>query len=325
MRKFGNTSEVIKAFVGGKDSPWTNTHGTVFFTGNTLYSYGHHFPLAFRERTSDQIVMNGDKYSVTTSHHQSLVAYHAAGHLVTISVTAMSAAGFPEDHLLDWLIDHTPDLQRYFDKPLTESEARSLDLPDGVTFYTRVDKSDGKTQVLGYHRAGMSLWERNGACYIAGMDERQYFISKLPYKVETCDQALQALQPDTVRAAKHLGREVRRQGEWFFIDVTDLVDASDRAKFWDVCDRKVELVGLRPSANAHIAERLGFMFDVAFDPEKVGAIHALGISATHVLVTGRVLHPEHRTLKLGKRADRRIWVAYENTATGNWSAGGRVD
>lgn len=39
--------------------------------GETIYSYGHHFPMATKIRGSDDIWVNTGKYSVTTSKHQS--------------------------------------------------------------------------------------------------------------------------------------------------------------------------------------------------------------------------------------------------------------
>lgn len=41
----------------------------VITDGNTIYSYGRHFPMASRH--SDHIAVNTDRYSVTTSKHQS--------------------------------------------------------------------------------------------------------------------------------------------------------------------------------------------------------------------------------------------------------------
>lgn len=51
-------------YAGGKLTP-------LFIEGDTLYSYGKHFPLA--KRVEGGFWINPDKYSVTTSKHQSLV------------------------------------------------------------------------------------------------------------------------------------------------------------------------------------------------------------------------------------------------------------
>lgn len=48
--------------------------GNVFFRQGTLYSYGHHFPLAKYVQTKKHgvvVLINTDSYSITTSSHQS--------------------------------------------------------------------------------------------------------------------------------------------------------------------------------------------------------------------------------------------------------------
>jgi hypothetical protein len=51
------------------------TGANVFTDGNTIYSYGRHFPMAIRcqDETGTRMLVNEDKYSVTTSKHQSAV------------------------------------------------------------------------------------------------------------------------------------------------------------------------------------------------------------------------------------------------------------
>jgi hypothetical protein len=54
-----------------QDEGRTN-NGNMFFCGDTIYSYGHHFPMAhfFNDNV---VLMNADSYSVSTSGHQSAV------------------------------------------------------------------------------------------------------------------------------------------------------------------------------------------------------------------------------------------------------------
>lgn len=52
-------------YAGGKLTP-------LFIEGDTIYSYGKHFPLA-RRNADGTFWVNPDKYSVTTSKHQSMV------------------------------------------------------------------------------------------------------------------------------------------------------------------------------------------------------------------------------------------------------------
>lgn len=71
----------------------TQEHGrghSIFFEGDTIYSYGHHFPMA---RHADEIVLITTRsYSVSTSKHQSYVlqACHHIPHFYVYDVTARS-------------------------------------------------------------------------------------------------------------------------------------------------------------------------------------------------------------------------------------------
>jgi hypothetical protein len=47
------------------------THTPLFIEGDTLFSYGHHYPLA--RRVDGGFWVNGERYSTTTSKHASLV------------------------------------------------------------------------------------------------------------------------------------------------------------------------------------------------------------------------------------------------------------
>lgn len=63
--------QIINKFVNGATSG-NNSNRSLFIEGDTIYSYGRHFPLARRLGGGDFWV-NPDRYSVTTSKHQSLV------------------------------------------------------------------------------------------------------------------------------------------------------------------------------------------------------------------------------------------------------------
>ena len=65
--------DVIENFVEGIRGGRTKT---LFVEGNVLYSYGYHFPLAIKgysKAHGRMLVVNNDKYSRTTSCHQSLL------------------------------------------------------------------------------------------------------------------------------------------------------------------------------------------------------------------------------------------------------------
>jgi hypothetical protein len=71
-------NDIINKFLKGATSgkitrhnDFTGTHTPLFIEGDTLYSYGHHYPLAKRQEGG--VWVNTQKYSVTTSKHASLV------------------------------------------------------------------------------------------------------------------------------------------------------------------------------------------------------------------------------------------------------------
>ena len=62
--------QIVKAFVSGAIEG-KNSLKSMFIEGDTLYSYGYHFPLA--KRKEGGFWVNPDKYSVTTSKQQGMV------------------------------------------------------------------------------------------------------------------------------------------------------------------------------------------------------------------------------------------------------------
>lgn len=88
MKQRGLTNdEICEAFVitrtKGETPELRNSKGSIFASGNVLYSYGLHYPLLAYVPASDSRpacwLLNSRKYSVTTSHHQS-DAYRRARH-----------------------------------------------------------------------------------------------------------------------------------------------------------------------------------------------------------------------------------------------------
>jgi hypothetical protein len=65
-----NNKQIIAKFVQGA-TKGKNSLKSMFIEGDTLYSYGYHFPLA--KRKEGGFWVNPDKYSVTTSKQQGMV------------------------------------------------------------------------------------------------------------------------------------------------------------------------------------------------------------------------------------------------------------
>lgn len=72
-------SDIITKFLNGattgtirRSNPHTGDHTPLFIDGDTLFSYGRHYPLAKR-LPDGSLWVNDQRYSVTTSKHASLV------------------------------------------------------------------------------------------------------------------------------------------------------------------------------------------------------------------------------------------------------------
>ncbi len=62
--------QVIKRFITGA-TEGKNTNGSLFISGNQLFSYGPHYVLA--ERRGDKFWVNTEAYSKTTSKQATMV------------------------------------------------------------------------------------------------------------------------------------------------------------------------------------------------------------------------------------------------------------
>ncbi len=63
--------EIAQSFANGA-TKGRNGNQTIFIDGDVIYSYGHHWPIAVRQGRA--ALINGNKYSVTTSRHTSRIA-----------------------------------------------------------------------------------------------------------------------------------------------------------------------------------------------------------------------------------------------------------
>lgn len=75
MKNFRNIQECIHIYA--QFTQESGKCGNVFFEGNTIYSYGYHFPMAQRINLGAMpaIIINGRSYSNSTSKHQSWTCY----------------------------------------------------------------------------------------------------------------------------------------------------------------------------------------------------------------------------------------------------------
>lgn len=104
-----------------------------------------------------------------------------------------------------------------------------------------------------------------------GEDER-YFVAQVSDSATSVTDALERLVPPEVRVAQSEGLDVKRQGDWFFIPLTD----EEVAQRWDNRGPYVPLCF--SLGDHHVQKGVGLGDDI--------------------LVRGDVTHSEHRTLHL---------------------------
>lgn len=136
-----------------------------------------------------------------------------------------------------------------------------------VKRHVRTDKKGNKT-FQDVHFTGASLFQNGTSQFLFDIDRLEIehgvfnpFIVELPKKVSTIAEAYDSLIPLAVRTAIAEGKEVKRQGEHFFIKVAD-ADAfkADKAprRDWDEQDAETRFVEGRMSAQGnrdHVATR----------------------------------------------------------------------
>jgi len=273
----------------------------MYIDGDTMYSYGSHFPLVIRLAKGGYLI-NGDRYSVTTSQHQRLVFNLGP----QVPFTALRAAGIDgrERYGLA-LVDATDDRSEWVCR---------------CPGHPHRDRYAGHDCRTGYerHTLGGTLL-RHGRRYLlsaidfeSGAPSRlTYFICQLPGKVGSIAEAYESLIPASVKVARAFGAEIQRQGDFFFIKTTLPTCALQRDGHEPVSNtvwrgfRQVLCSGYPlDGRQSHLATELR---ELAGTPYVRGTVrHAPG---------------EHRMVKLGKA----WWAAVQNLARGSWAAAGNVD
>ena len=308
MAKYSNNSEVIQAYFDGDAEPFTNGKGSVYFRQGVLYSYGEHFPMAFK-LSDGRYLINGDRYSVTTSAHQSLC--HRAcpgGEGFTTSVSALNRALGRERFNRDFneveVVDSLPGVDIWANfHDSAEDSYNALPDKEGVTLTYKKNSETGERYLHHAHRAETLLLKIGRGFWVCGMDDRSYFISKLPKRARSVAEAFDIMRPDKVKRWEvETECVVERQGEWFFIQRSQARHAKSIYK-------KMSANFVLPreaGSNPHTATR-GY------------------IKNRRVFVSGQVRHPEHPTLKLSYAKNPVIFEAVKNTTVADFSADGRVD
>ncbi len=178
------------------------THGkasNMFIEGDTLYSYGHHFPLAVRRDAQEgyDFLINGDSRSVSTSAHQNQCFKLGP----QIPFSALNAARIDPHELK--VIEATKDEWHSVPDPTPE------------------DPNHHREE----HTLGAIVLEHQDRFFLSGLDQNEpwhlgsYFLCELPNNALSVEDAYQSLKPRRVTAWEENPDKpgVLRQGEWFFL------------------------------------------------------------------------------------------------------------
>lgn len=305
-------SILIKEFVGGKE------HGEashMYIEGDTLYSYGSHFPLLVK--TAFGFLLNADKYSSTTSSHQSSCMKHAT---IQVPFSALRRAGINYRGME--LVAH--EAQRWD----TVGYQRQVSKDGGLAKMETISVAEygklSEREQEGWYpkeerRPESTIIKHDGKFYLSSMDGNNFFLSQLPEPATSIVDAFASLMPKQV-----IGKEYIRQGEWFFI-------VAEEAPFFVMVGKKpvsperynkITYREMKPKftlpkknadGNNHIATR-GIQFG-----------EGIWVSGQVRHVTNWGTRGEHRMLHLSTADHPIIFQAFENRALASWSAGGRVD
>lgn len=335
------------------------------FTGreNTcIYSYGSHFCMAYADDERKIIVVNGDRYGVTTSRHQSelrgaLQTYLPSGYQqIVIPFDILRSAGVELETVTPIAVESdyedayckTHDVHFYGNS--VDTAYMEMNLHKSINNY------ECETQYR--HRLGGSIFKaktrkayshrQRWEYFLSGFDETHnsrtdgFFISQLPHAVRTVAEGYESLKPKMVRDAIAAGLDVKRQGDAFAIPVFDLnVRKMVRQKA-----TMIEHTGYRyedaqgntyPNWHRNSEWKYGALpktLDIPTfgmvngRPNSHGANDVAIDRYGHIFARGNLIHrppfrqPEHKPIKLGKVWHRIVF----NTAKASWqSQTGRVD
>lgn len=320
---------LVDNFIKGKES---GKAANMFIKGNVLYDYGYHFPMLVKTKLG--MLMNADKYSSTTSHHQSLCMGYAtlqvpfsvllAAKIITGSGRYLTESELDKIELIqkaperwDWTGKWTS--RTYNEIKISDYRTRTITKTKTISDkeYQSLTADEKKRYTKQEERRPESALLRVGdKYYLSSMDGWNYFMCLLPEPVNTVDEAFEALIPTEVKDKKYV-----RQGEWFFVEaweLTSLVKAlsvSGIKHLYQKMAPKLVLPKKNPNSNSHIATRGWHCKD-----DKL------------IFVTGQIRHQtrwggrgEHAMLRLSTSDNPKIFLAYENRAVESYSASGRVD
>lgn len=169
-------------------------YGNLLSEDGVLFSHGRHFPMAVP--IPGGWLLNGDRYSVTTTQHQNdarSAARRHGGQVCIIPFSALHEAIPETGHNYRWTEDF-----KLID--ITEDETQEVPYTD----------EDGQEQIRYEHLLGSTLFEYQGDYFLSSTDPsgkwgRNYFLTKLTRAASTVADAYESLKPGEVRDAEREG------------------------------------------------------------------------------------------------------------------------
>lgn len=340
-------SEIIERFCDGTDDLGT---GNVYIRNGTLFSYGSHFPLMLRMQhkswNSRSRLLNADKYSPSTSNHQSYcfddcdqqIPFSALNHIIIDSYgnpipysDMVSGNKYMQRLRIVDASDPRYDLVGY------RTSTNGLKSPISVAQYSKLENGIRmEYEQITERRPSSCILQYGKKYYLSSMDFNQFFIVQLPKKVSSVADAFQLLKPKQLALYRDKGyssivdtrmypAEYVRQGEWFILPITEYMkfDADTNAakkRQYDILTKDFILPRKTNDSNPHTATRGGFITDIELE-------HKLPFKVPHdtIVISGQLRHPEHNMMHLSTLEDIKFFLCLENTAVNAWSAMGGVD
>jgi hypothetical protein len=306
-----NIANVIERYTDRRPNPRARGEvewqaGNVFCRDRVIYSYGSHFPMAYylgQQAGEPVYLLNGDRYSNSTSGHQGRVRAKCPG--FTVPFTALNAAKvWPSEIKLGDVIERTQDTRieltrASVEDPWQDSTGARFIVPrvGEVVTYSNPPALEGY-----FHAPGAVLFKHGRRTLLATSDEGTYCVIELPMRLASVTKAFDCLKPAAVHAAELEGKEVKRQGEWFFIPAVSAPPGRSKA-------RQAALPRRNDAGNLHVVPHL-----------QIGGTLFVKGSVYHRDGRTERASRQHRTLRLDG------WhTAHRNTERASWQAQGRVD
>lgn len=292
-------------------------YGHLYADDDGVYSYGQHFPLAVL--CENGFLLNGDRYSNTTTTHQSLtrsacMEICAANNLkfAVIPFTVLNNANLIPIRKIE-IIDKL------------EEQYREIEYTD----------KNGKKRVREEHLLGGSVIRYCVRYFLSSTDPSAtwgngYFLTELVEPVKTVPEAFESLKPLLVRQTPP--DLILRQGEWFFVKtdqgpfIKSIKITKGIKSLGKIALRNEYLPSGDSSRPHHRATRLIHISNEECDyfaRDEKSFLNFQIVPGFYCRGTIRHDNREHRMLKLGN--GKEWYLAIHNRQVRSWSYDGRVD